>query len=174
MSSSSVTSVLCRLFRFCLVSNALLPCLCTFLCRFSVIVLETCSYNGVGTWLSSKKESYFLLMCGSYGCFESLCFRFCFEVDFCLYSVVFVKRILLFMISLISLRRCLVTNARFCFRLLFFLLCSCSWSGQAYMFLPPKGDRGFLMSPSCLESQGCQFDPTFLYFLFCSSVALSV
>ena len=29
---------------------------------------------------------------------------------------------------------------------------------------------GFLMSPPCLESQGCQFDPTFLlYLLSCSS-----
>ena len=27
----------------------------------------------------------------------------------------------------------------------------------------------FLMSPTCLESQGCQFDPTFLYLLSCSS-----
>ena len=25
------------------------------------------------------------------------------------------------------------------------------------------------MSPPCLESQGCQFDPTVLYLLFCSS-----
>ena len=34
---------------------------------------------------------------------------------------------------------------------------------------PPKGGRGFLMSLPCLGSQGCQFDPTFLYLLFPSS-----
>ena len=34
---------------------------------------------------------------------------------------------------------------------------------------PPKGVREFLMSPPCLESQVCQFDPTFLYLLFCFS-----
>ena len=39
---------------------------------------------------------------------------------------------------------------------------------------PPKGGRGVPMSlplppPPCLESQGCQFDPTSLYLLFCSS-----
>ena len=28
---------------------------------------------------------------------------------------------------------------------------------------------GFLMSPPCLDSQGCQFDPSFLYLLSCSS-----
>ena len=28
---------------------------------------------------------------------------------------------------------------------------------------------GFLMSPPCLESQGCQFDPKFLYLLSCSA-----
>ena len=44
---------------------------------------------------------------------------------------------------------------------------------------PPKGGLGFLMSPrtSCLESQGFQFDPTFLYLssvLLPSPVALSV
>ena len=34
---------------------------------------------------------------------------------------------------------------------------------------PPREAGGFLMSPPCLESQGCQFDPTFLYLLSCSS-----
>ena len=29
--------------------------------------------------------------------------------------------------------------------------------------------RGFLMSPPCLESQGCQFHPTLIYLLSCSS-----
>ena len=34
---------------------------------------------------------------------------------------------------------------------------------------PLKGGQGFLMSPPCLEFQCCQFDPTFLYLLLCSS-----
>ena len=41
----------------------------------------------------------------------------------------------------------------------------------------PKGGQGFLMSSPCLESQGCQFDPTFLYsspVLLPSPLALSV
>ena len=40
---------------------------------------------------------------------------------------------------------------------------------ESMIVLPPKGGRGFLMSPPCLESQGCPFDPTFLYLLSCSS-----
>ena len=36
-------------------------------------------------------------------------------------------------------------------------------------FDPQREAVGFLMSPPCLESQGCQFDPTFLYPLSCSS-----
>ena len=32
-----------------------------------------------------------------------------------------------------------------------------------------EGRAAILMSPPCLESQGCQFDPTFLYLLSCSS-----
>ena len=39
----------------------------------------------------------------------------------------------------------------------------------ALLNTPLKGGRGFLMFPPCLESQGCQFDPTFLYLFFCSS-----
>ena len=31
--------------------------------------------------------------------------------------------------------------------------------------VPEGSPRGFLMSPPCLEYQGCQFDPTFLYLL---------
>ena len=42
---------------------------------------------------------------------------------------------------------------------------------------PPKGGLGFLMSPPCMEFQGCQFDPTFLYisslFFLPSPVTLS-
>ena len=34
---------------------------------------------------------------------------------------------------------------------------------------PQREGGGFLMSPTCLESQGCQLDPTFLYRLSCSS-----
>ena len=34
--------------------------------------------------------------------------------------------------------------------------------------LPPKGGRGCLMSPPCLESQGCHLDPL-CYLLSCSS-----
>ena len=35
---------------------------------------------------------------------------------------------------------------------------------------PQKGGRAYLISPPCLESQGFQFGPTFLYYLlFCSS-----
>ena len=34
---------------------------------------------------------------------------------------------------------------------------------------PWREAEGFLMSPPCLESQGCQFEPTFLYLLSCSS-----
>ena len=45
-----------------------------------------------------------------------------------------------------------------------------------------KGGRGFMMSPPpptlpttrCVESQGCQFDPTFLYLLFCSSAYIYI
>ena len=43
---------------------------------------------------------------------------------------------------------------------------------------PRREAGGFLMSPSCLESHGCQFDPTFLYLsslvILPSPVALSV
>ena len=35
-----------------------------------------------------------------------------------------------------------------------------------YVDPPPKGGRGFLMSPLCLEPQGFQFDPAFLYLPF--------
>ena len=34
---------------------------------------------------------------------------------------------------------------------------------------PVGRQGGFLMSPPCLESLGCQLDPTFLYLLSCSS-----
>ena len=34
--------------------------------------------------------------------------------------------------------------------------------------IEPAPIGGFLMSPPCMESQGCQFDPTFLYLLSCS------
>ena len=34
--------------------------------------------------------------------------------------------------------------------------------------LPPMGGREFLMSLPCLEPQGSQFDPAFLYLLLCS------
>ena len=45
------------------------------------------------------------------------------------------------------------------------------WLGfsQPGTTLPPKGGRGFLRSPPCLEYQGCQFDPTFLFILLCFS-----
>ena len=41
---------------------------------------------------------------------------------------------------------------------------------ELFNFKAPRREAGgFLMSPSCLESQGCKFDPTFLYLLSCSS-----
>ena len=46
----------------------------------------------------------------------------------------------------------------------------------SYWFIPRREARGFLMYPECLESQGCQFDPTSLYLhvLLPSPVALSL
>ena len=41
--------------------------------------------------------------------------------------------------------------------------------GMLVVWWTPGEARGFLMSPPCLESQGCQFDPTVLYILSCSS-----
>ena len=39
----------------------------------------------------------------------------------------------------------------------------------------PRREAGvFLMSPPCLESQGCQFDPTFIYLLLFFCLALSL
>ena len=41
---------------------------------------------------------------------------------------------------------------------------------RLYLHIYPEGEAGgFLMSTPCLESQGCQFDPTFLYHLSCFS-----
>ena len=40
--------------------------------------------------------------------------------------------------------------------------------GSSCSVSPPKVGRE-LMSPPCLESQGCQFGPTFLYLLSCPS-----
>ena len=40
---------------------------------------------------------------------------------------------------------------------------------RLFKFYPPKGGRRFMMSPPCVESQGCQFDRIFLYPLFYSS-----
>ena len=49
---------------------------------------------------------------------------------------------------------------------------------QTRCTVPWREDGRFLMSPPCLESQGCQFDPIFLYIsslvLLPSPVALSV
>ena len=36
-------------------------------------------------------------------------------------------------------------------------------AGQCLCYFPPKGGWGFMMSPPCLECQGCLFDNTFLY-----------
>ena len=38
-----------------------------------------------------------------------------------------------------------------------------------FLVFSPKGGRVYTRFPPCLESQGFQFDPTFLYLLFCSS-----
>ena len=46
------------------------------------------------------------------------------------------------------------THSHLC---VYMLVCVC-----VLLFVHTKGGRGFLMSPPCLESQGCQFDPTFL------------
>ena len=43
------------------------------------------------------------------------------------------------------------------------------WLMNCWLFLPPRREAGNLWWPPCLESQGFQFDPTFLYLLFCSS-----
>ena len=37
------------------------------------------------------------------------------------------------------------------------------WMSVSACVPPRREARGFLLSPPCLESQGCQFDPTFLY-----------
>ena len=49
--------------------------------------------------------------------------------------------------------------------------CNCWWE---LWLKPPNGGLGFLMSPPCLESQGCQFYPTFLYLIlfFCQVLSL--
>ena len=47
--------------------------------------------------------------------------------------------------------------------------CYCVNAHSALDNCPPKGGRGFLMSPPGLETPGFQFDPTFLYLIFCSS-----
>ena len=46
----------------------------------------------------------------------------------------------------------------------------CEWlcSIQRTVLLPPKGGRDYLMSPPCLESQGCHLIPL-CYLLSCSS-----
>ena len=51
-------------------------------------------------------------------------------------------------------------------KLLFVSLCVKSERVWEFVAIP---GRGFLMSPPYLESQGCQFDPNFLYLPVCSS-----
>ena len=57
------------------------------------------------------------------------------------------------------------TNFRIMFICFTFVKCAC------FVLYTPKGGRGASdVFPPCLESQaGCQFDPTFLYLLSCSS-----
>ena len=51
---------------------------------------------------------------------------------------------------------------------LLILLTVCSSWCLVLIFWPPKGGRGCLMSPPCLESQGCHLIPL-CYLLSCSS-----
>ena len=47
--------------------------------------------------------------------------------------------------------------------------CKCMFFLCVLFRLTRREAGGFMMSPPCLEFQGCQFDPTFLFLLSCSS-----